>query len=59
MRDAHGACLTPMNVNELLRIAVESGASDLHLKAKLRITREQCLEAAIDAVRRDASQAAA
>ena len=25
--------------------------SDLHLKAKLRITREQCLEAAIDAVR--------
>jgi 2-isopropylmalate synthase len=33
------------------RIHTFIATSDLHLKAKLRITREQCLEAAVDAVR--------
>jgi 2-isopropylmalate synthase len=33
------------------RIHTFIATSDLHLKAKLRMTREQCLEAAIDAVR--------
>src|SRR4051794_10947617 len=33
------------------RIHTFIATSDLHLQAKLRITREQCLEAAVDAVR--------
>jgi 2-isopropylmalate synthase len=33
------------------RIHTFIATSDLHLKAKLRITREQCLESAVDAVR--------
>ncbi len=33
------------------RIHTFIATSDLHLKAKLRITREQCLDAAVDAVR--------
>jgi 2-isopropylmalate synthase len=33
------------------RVHTFIATSDLHLKAKLRITREQCIEAAVDAVR--------
>ena len=36
---------------ERARIHTFIATSDLHLQAKLRLTREQCLEAAIDAVR--------
>src|SRR4029078_6867822 len=41
----------PIKPAEKGRIHTFIATSDLHLKAKLRMTREQCLEAAIEAVR--------